>query len=100
MRYARGHRIDRQHSHEALACPDDGATELRRDATAGDVERGGLAAEHLAGTGKEILRRRAFVASLGRTEFLEQLLLLRAHPRRSLDENARDEIAAAAAVEN
>ena len=49
---------------------------------------------------EEALRRRAFVAGLGRAEFLEQLLLLGAHPRRRFDQDARDQVAAAAAVEH
>src|SRR5438309_12059610 len=82
-----------------MARPDASSSELRRDATASDAARSGLA-EELAHASEEALCCRAFFTRLGRAELLEQFLLLLAHPRRRFDEDVRDEIAAAAAIEH
>src|SRR3954452_9080851 len=65
-----------------------------------NAEGSRLAGEHVADAGEEALHGGAFVAGLGVAEFLEQLLLLLGHSRRSLDEHAGHEVSAAAAVED
>jgi hypothetical protein len=60
----------------------------------------GLAGEHVSDSSEEALRRGAFVARLRFAKFFEQLLLLRIQLGRRFDEDPRDEVAAAAAVEH
>src|SRR5947209_12221451 len=83
-----------------LARPDVVASQFPRDAAAGTAARSSLSAEELADAAEEALGGRTLVAGLGRPELFEQFLLLGTHPRRRLDQESRDEIAAAAAVEH
>src|SRR5258706_6643082 len=83
-----------------MAQADAGPAKLGRDAAAGNAEGSGLAAEHFAGAGEEALRRRAFVARLRSAKLVQQLLLLRRHSRRCLDQDTGDEVATPAAVEH
>src|SRR4051812_40534004 len=83
-----------------MARADAAAADIRRDRAAGSASRSGLAAEHIPGTGEETLHGRAFIARFGFVERLQQLFLLGAHPGRRLNQDAGDEIAAAAAIED
>src|SRR4029079_2825687 len=71
-----------------------------RDAAGDRPAEVGLVAEIIADAAEEALGRGAFLAGFSVAEFLEQLLLLGAHPGRRFYQYSLDQVAAAAAVEH